>query len=133
MRSHCDVPRQCAHRVHDRAVIYHQYLRRGGYAIPNPYPLLFLCVVPVHSITSEPIDLIEGMLRAEAVTTLARSVSVSQDDLLSYPEVTKQALMQHPELTTSERIRGEYDMMRNEWPLSEVIAIFMSYCLFVCV
>lgn len=32
--------------------------------------------------------------------------------------------MAHPELCTADRIRSEYDMIRNEYPLSELIGIF---------
>ena len=54
------------------------------------------------------------------MTTLARGASVDKADLLSYPETTKQQLSG----TSSDQIRNSLDMVRNEYPLSELIGIF---------
>jgi len=67
---------------------------------------------------------VEGILRAEAVTTMARSLNIEQSKILSDPQYVREQLIAHPEVASLNNIRDGYVIERNDYALGELIGIF---------
>ena len=67
---------------------------------------------------------VEGIIRAEAVTTMATSLGIEKSRILEDPEYIKEQFAANPEITSLDSIRDKYIIERNDYALGELIGIF---------
>ena len=68
--------------------------------------------------------IIDGMIRAESITTIAKSINIERYDIISNKTYIKQQFMENQDLATLENIKENYVIDRNEYQLNELIGMF---------